>query len=200
MNLSKLLLVVSGALCGLSALNTEAKETMDTHQKATFGTGCFWCTEAVFERVDGVVDVTPGYSGGEVENPTYRQVCSGETGHAEVVQIEYDPGKVSFSDLLDVFWKAHDPTSLNRQGADVGTQYRSVIFYHDDEQKRLAEEAKEQLNDADVYGKPIVTEISPAHKFYQAEDYHLDYYRRNRNAPYCQFVITPKLKKLNMDQ
>jgi peptide-methionine (S)-S-oxide reductase len=175
------------------------ESTKTTHDLATFGAGCFWCVEAVFERIEGVVAVVPGYAGGQVENPTYKQVCSGETGHAEVAQITYDPSRVSYEKLLKVFWQSHDPTTLNRQGADIGTQYRSVIFYHDENQKELAEKAKRAVDASGVYPSPVVTEISPLRKFYAAEDYHQDYYDNNRNAPYCQVVIRPKLEKLGLE-
>lgn len=165
-------------------------------KKATFGAGCFWCTEAVFQRLKGVEKVVPGYSGGRRENPTYDQVCSGATGHAEVVQVTYEPEVISFEVLLEVFWKTHDPTTLNRQGADVGTQYRSVIFYHDDQQKELAEKYKNKLNEEKVFDNPIVTEISPIENFYDAEKTHQDYYNNNPAQPYCSFVITPKVEKL----
>ncbi len=165
-------------------------------KKATFGAGCFWCTEAVFQRLKGVEKVVPGYSGGRRENPTYDQVCSGATGHAEVVQITYNPGVVSFEELLEVFWKTHDPTTLNRQGADVGTQYRSVIFYHEDEQKELAEKYMKKLNEEEIFDSPIVTEVSPIENFYEAEKTHQDYYNNNPAQPYCSFVITPKVEKL----
>lgn len=165
-------------------------------ETATFGTGCFWCTEAIFKELDGVVSVTSGYSGGTVPHPSYAQVCTGQTGHAECVQIVYDPSKISYDELLEVFWKVHDPTSLNRQGADVGTQYRSAIFYHNDEQKQKAEKYKAELNKSGAYDKPIVTEITPFDKFYSAEDYHQDYYANNKNSnPYCSIVIRPKLDK-----
>lgn len=162
---------------------------------ATFGSGCFWCTEAIFELVNGVVKVESGYSGGTVPNPTYEAVCSGLTGHAEVVQIFYDSQKVTYPQLLEIFWKTHDPTTLNRQGADVGTQYRSVIFYHNNEQKKLAKEYKEKLNEAKVWDDPIVTEITQFKKFYKAEDYHQNYYDKNPYQGYCSFVITPKIEK-----
>ena len=165
-------------------------------KKATFGGGCFWCTEAVFLQLKGVESVKSAYMGGHVENPTYQQVCSGTTGHAEVIHIEYDPEKISFDVLLQVFWKTHDPTTLNRQGNDVGTQYRSVVFYHDDEQKRKAEDYKQKLNEANAYPDPVVTEISPASTLYLAEDYHQNYFARNPNQPYCRFLIPPKLEKL----
>ncbi len=164
-------------------------------QKATFGGGCFWCTEAVFQQVKGVEAVFSGYSGGKTKNPTYRQICSGTTGHAEVIQVHYDPKVISYEELLEIFWKTHDPTTLNRQGADVGTQYRSVIFYHDDEQKRLAELYKKKLDESKAFSNPIVTEISPFTEFYSAEDYHQNYYESNPAQPYCTFVIGPKLEK-----
>ena len=162
---------------------------------ATFGAGCFWCVEAVFQQLEGVVSVESGYSGGTVPNPTYRQVCSGTTGHAEVCQIRYDPTKVSYEELLEVFWKTHDPTTLNRQGADAGTQYRSVIFYHDDRQRELAEQIKRELDEAGIWSKPIVTEISPYRTMYKAEDYHQNYFRTNPNQGYCRAVIQPKVDK-----
>ncbi len=162
---------------------------------ATFGGGCFWCTEAVFERLNGVIKVESGYSGGTVPNPTYDAVCTGNTGHAEVIQITYDQSIISYEELLHVFFKTHDPTTLNRQGADVGTQYRSVIFYHDEEQKNIAENIKHELDSAKIWDDPIVTEISKFEKFYKAEDYHQNYYDNNSNQPYCSFVITPKLEK-----
>lgn len=173
-----------------------ASPISDKLEKATFGSGCFWCTEAIFQRLKGVEKVTSGYSGGKFENPTYREICTGTTGHAEVVQVEYNPAEVSFEDLLHVFWKTHDPTTLNQQGADRGTQYRSVIFYHNEEQHRLAEEYKKKLDASGAYNKPIVTEIAPIKKFFAAENYHQDYYNANGDAPYCQFVIAPKVDKL----
>lgn len=163
---------------------------------ATFGAGCFWCVEAVFLELKGVESVKSGYMGGNVDNPTYDQVCSGTTGHAEVIQIKYDPDVVSFDVLLQVFWKTHDPTTLNRQGNDRGTQYRSAVFYHSDEQKNKAAEYKKKLNDVKAYPDPIVTEITEASKFYVAEDYHQDYYNNNPFNGYCRAVIPPKLEKL----
>ena len=165
------------------------------YEKATFGTGCFWCTEAMFETLDGVQSAVSGYEGGQVKNPTYKQVCEGTTGHAECVEVTYDPSKVTYAELLEAFFRSHDPTSLNRQGADVGTQYRSVVFYHNEEQKRLAETAKAELDKAGAYGKPIVTEISPATTFYEAEAYHQSYFAQNPEQGYCAFVIAPKLDK-----
>ncbi len=165
-------------------------------QLATFGSGCFWCTEAVFQRVAGVEKVESGYAGGKVKNPTYKEICSGLTGHAEVIRLTYDPNKVSFEALLEIFWKTHDPTTLNRQGNDIGTQYRSVIFYHNEEQRNLAEAYRHKLDESGVFDRPVVTEISPATTFYVAENYHQDYYNLNGNAPYCAFIIQPKVEKL----
>ena len=167
----------------------------DNLKMATFGSGCFWCTEAVFERVEGVYSVVSGYAGGKVDNPTYEQICSGTTGHAEAIQITYSPDIISYDEILQIFWKTHDPTTLNRQGNDVGTQYRSVIFYHDDEQKQLAEKYKKELDASGAWKNPIVTEIFPLTKFYQAEDYHQNYYENNPNQGYCAFIIAPKLEK-----
>ncbi len=161
----------------------------------TFGTGCFWCSEAIFERVKGVVSAEAGYSGGEAPNPTYQQVSRENTGYAEVVQVVYDPEKISFEKLLEIFWKTHNPTTLHRQGADTGTQYRSVIFYHSPKQKQLAEAYKKKLDKAGIWPNPVVTEISPFRNFYAAEKYHQEYYRKNPAAGYCQFVITPKIEK-----
>ena len=165
-------------------------------QTATFANGCFWCTEAIFKRLNGVQDVQPGYTGGTKENPTYEQVCSGNTGHAEALQITFDPNTIAYETLLEVFWHTHDPTTLNKQGNDVGTQYRSAIFYHDDKQKELAEKSKEQLTEEKAFENPIVTEIVPLTIFYPAENYHKDYYDSNRFAPYCSVVIDPKVRKL----
>ena len=162
---------------------------------ATFGTGCFWCTEAIFQELDGVIKSTSGYSGGHVANPSYKDVCTGTTGHAEVIQVVYDPKKISYDELLEVFWKTHDPTTLNRQGNDVGTQYRSVIFYRNAEQKEKAEKYKAELDKSGAFDNPIVTEISPFTNFYAAEDYHQDYYNQNGSQPYCTFVIRPKVEK-----
>lgn len=164
-------------------------------QKATFGGGCFWCTEAVFLDLKGVSKVESGYSGGKVKNPTYREVCSGLTGHAEVIQITYDPSLISYESLLEVFWNTHDPTTLNKQGADEGTQYRSVVFYHDEEQKRIAELYKKQLDASHVFKNPIVTEISPLINYYPAENYHQNYFALNPQQGYCQYVIRPKVEK-----
>lgn len=165
-------------------------------ETATFANGCFWCTEAIFEELEGVISATSGYTGGTVENPTYKQVCTGETGHAECLQIVYDPLKITFDELLEVFWETHDPTTLNRQGADAGTQYRSGIFYHNQEQKEKAEKYKAELDKSGAFDKPIVTEITAFSKFYPAEDYHQQYFENNENSnPYCKIVIRPKLDK-----
>ena len=164
-------------------------------EKATLGSGCFWCTEAIFEKLKGVESAVSGYSGGQTQNPTYKEVCSGETGHAEVIQVTFDPSAISYSELLEIFWKFHDPTTLNRQGNDVGTQYRSVIFYHNEEQKKIAESFKSKLEESKVFSDPIVTEITKFDKFYLAENYHQDYYEQNKREPYCSFVITPKVEK-----
>ncbi|KQR69926.1 peptide methionine sulfoxide reductase [Pedobacter sp. Leaf176] len=158
--------------------------------------GCFWCTEAIFQKLKGVVAVKSGYEGGKVANPTYEEVCTGFTGHAEVLEITYNPMQITYKDLLEVFWKSHDPTTLNRQGADSGTQYRSVIFYHSQDQKELAEKYKTELNATNAYGKKVVTVIESAKPFYVAESYHQNYYKNNANAPYCRLVILPKLEKL----
>jgi peptide-methionine (S)-S-oxide reductase len=165
-------------------------------EKATFGAGCFWCSEAIFQRLKGVVSVVSGYAGGKVEKPSYEKVSSGDTGHAEVVQVTFDPAQITYEELLEVFWKTHDPTTLNQQGNDVGTQYRSIIFYHTIEQKELAEKWKEKLEQEKVWDKPIVTEIVPFDHFYSAEEYHQNYYNENKQAPYCQLVIDPKIEKL----
>ena len=168
------------------------KMTTDT---ATFGTGCFWCTEAIFQELNGVLKVTSGYSGGHVKNPTYEQVCGKGTGHAECVQVVYDPSVITFDELLEVFWKVHDPTTPNQQGADVGPQYRSVVFYHNDEQKKKTEDYKAELNKSGAFDKPIVTTLEKFDTFYSAEDYHQDYYANNATQGYCSYVIKPKLDK-----
>ncbi|CAN5186788.1 peptide-methionine (S)-S-oxide reductase MsrA [soil metagenome] len=163
---------------------------------ATVANGCFWCTEAIFKRLKGVSTVLPGYTGGEVKTPTYEQVCSGNTGHTEAIQITFDPDSISYETILDIFWHTHNPTTLNQQGNDVGTQYRSAIFYQGDTQKEIAEKTKKELEESHYYQDPIVTEITPLEKFYPAEDYHKDYYDNNRFAPYCSVVIDPKIRKL----
>ncbi len=174
------------------------KEPVTTEHKtdtATFGAGCFWCTEAQFQQLNGVVKVESGYSGGHTVNPTYHEVCTGTTGHAEVCNVYYDPAKISFDELLAAFWTCHDPTTLNRQGNDAGTQYRSIIFYHNEEQKTKSEAYKTQLNKEHAFSGDVVTAIEPFTKFYKAEDYHQDYYNENGSQPYCTFVIQPKLEK-----
>jgi len=178
-----------------SQKKTDPKPMSGKIEVATFGAGCFWCTEAVFLNVKGVQKVESGYSGGKIKDPSYREVCTGTTGHAEVTQITFDPTIISFEDLLEVFWNTHDPTTLNRQGADEGTQYRSVVFYHDESQKKTAEAYLKQLEASKVYKNPIVTEISPLTNFYKAEDYHQNYYALNSNQGYCQYVIRPKVDK-----
>lgn len=176
------------------ASTTTTKTTMTT-DTATFGAGCFWCVEAVFQRLDGVLSVQSGYMGGTIDNPTYKQVCTGSTGHAEVCQIVYNPSVVRYEDLLQVFWEVHDPTTLNRQGNDVGTQYRSAVFYHNPEQKSIAEQYKNVLSESKTWSNPIVTEITSASTFYPAEDYHNNYFNQNGNEPYCAFVVRPKVEK-----
>jgi peptide-methionine (S)-S-oxide reductase len=180
---------------GLPERSTNEMENVGNLQKATFAGGCFWCTEAVFQELKGVYKVTSGYIGGHVANPTYKQVCSGQTGHAEATEILFNPEEISFEELLEVHFKTHDPTTLNRQGADVGTQYRSGIFYHNDQQKAAAESIIAELTRAGVYANPIVTEVTPASQWYPAEDYHQDYYSQNPNQGYCAMVITPKIEK-----
>ena len=189
MNLKRTLAALLLCIATLSMGGTMEKRT----ETATLGGGCFWCLEAVYENVKGVKDVVSGYAGGHTENPDYRSVCTGQTGHAEVVQITYDPEVVSFEDLLEIFWTIHDPTTLNRQGADVGTQYRSVIFYHDEKQKEIAERSKERAQKR--FAAPIVTQIVPFTKFWPAEEYHQDYFRKNPYQGYCQAVVAPKVEK-----
>lgn len=201
------LLAMQAASCGarepqqsVSPPATSSSSASDSQQQlelATFGSGCFWCTEAVFENVKGVEKVVSGYSGGALENPTYKAVLTGMTGHAEVVQLAFDPDVISYADLLEIFWKTHDPTTLNRQGPDVGTQYRSVILYHNDAQKETATAYKKQLNEEHAFKDPIVTEISPFKKFYPAEAYHQDFYRLNSRHGYCTRYIKPKIRKFN---
>jgi peptide-methionine (S)-S-oxide reductase len=196
-----IILSIAGAFlhfsCGGTAITkpTMKEQSSTKLETITFGAGCFWCVEAVYQRVKGVHSVTSGYMGGKIKQPTYREVCSGLTGHAEVCQITYDPQVVSFETLLEVFWQTHDPTTLNRQGADVGTQYRSAIFYTNDAQKQAAENWKQNLNTKHVFPNPIVTEITAASTFYPAEDYHQDYFNQNGTEPYCQIVIKPKMDK-----
>jgi peptide-methionine (S)-S-oxide reductase len=184
------------SIFGTEDKRIEMSESNDAAlEKATFGAGCFWCVEAMFQDIKGVSSVVSGYSGGHVKNPSYMEVCTGRTGHAEVIQVTYDPDVVSYETLLEAFFLSHDPTQLNRQGADVGTQYRSVIYYHTKSQQMLAEEKKRQLNTAEAFGAPVVTEISAFDVFYPAEDYHQDYYAANPNQPYCSRVVGPKLEK-----
>jgi peptide-methionine (S)-S-oxide reductase len=212
----KLLLILTNFVTGLFALascanNENPNKTMSNltntavpaseiingieTDTATFGTGCFWCTEALFRELEGVLKVTSGYSGGHVANPTYEQVCEKTTGHAEVCQVVYDPKKITYDELLEVFWKTHDPTTLNRQGNDVGPQYRSVVFYHNEEQHKKAEHYKTELNTTNAFSNPIVTAIEPYKNFYSAEKYHQDYYNNNGTQPYCYYIIRPKLEK-----
>jgi peptide-methionine (S)-S-oxide reductase len=204
MKLLSIFVLLGLAGLGLFAMQSRQKQPSSTTSPAmttakldtaTLASGCFWCVEAVFQDLRGVSSVVSGYSGGSVENPSYEAVCTGRTGHAEACQITYDPGVVSFTDLLEVFWKMHDPTTLNRQGNDVGTQYRSAIFYHNDEQRKEAEAYKEQLDASGTFGAPIVTEITPFKNFYKAEAYHQNYFNENGAQPYCQFVIRPKVEK-----
>ncbi|MBD8489270.1 peptide-methionine (S)-S-oxide reductase MsrA [Echinicola sp. CAU 1574] len=175
---------------------TSVENIPDGLEMATLGSGCFWCIEAVYQNIRGISKIEPGYSGGHIENPSYQEVTTGTTGHAEVIQFLYDPKIISFQDLLEVFWATHDPTTLNQQGADVGPQYRSAIFYHSDSQKNTAIEFKKIIEDAEIYDKPIVTEITPFSNFYPAENYHFNYYESHKNQPYCQFIIRPKVEKL----
>ncbi|KAA0247448.1 MAG: peptide-methionine (S)-S-oxide reductase [Chlorobiota bacterium] len=195
-------LLAAFPVAGCGKTQVEKKKTGETmtfdstkYSVATFGAGCFWCVEAVFERLKGVEKVISGYTGGSVPNPTYKQVCEGNTGHAEVCRIYYNPELITYEELLEVFWQTHDPTTLNRQGNDVGTQYRSAVFYHDDKQKELAEFYKKKLDESAVFNSPVVTEIVPATQFYVAEDYHQNYFDENGTQPYCAFVIKPKVEK-----
>lgn len=176
-------------------INQENMNTMKT-DTATFGGGCFWCTEAIFRRLEGVQNVKPGYAGGVTKNPTYKEVCTDATGHAEVIQVVFQSDVISYTELLEIFFKTHDPTTLNRQGADRGTQYRSIIFYHHDEQRKLAQDIIQELNHAKIWDSPIVTEVEPLDVFYVAEDYHHDYFQNNGNQMYCRMVIVPKIEKL----
>ena len=191
--------------CNSKAQNNQAMQNQEHHstdgniQKATLGAGCFWCVEAIFEEVKGVKSVVAGYAGGDEQDPTYREVSSGTTGHAEVTRIVYDPSVVSFDQLLEVFWHTHNPTTKNRQGADVGPQYRSVIFYHNDEQKRIAEKSLKKTDNTDLWEDPIVTEVKPIKNYSKAENYHQNYYANNPNAGYCNVVIAPKLKKFRKE-
>ena len=169
---------------------------MTKSEIATLGGGCFWCVEAVFQRIEGVISVKPGYAGGNIKNPTYKQICTGNTGHAEVAKIEFDPSKITYAQILNVFWQSHDPTTLNRQGNDVGTQYRSVIFFHNESQEEIAKKSKIDADKSGYWDNEIVTEVTLLNNYYDAEDYHDNYYDNNPNQPYCLFVIKPKLDKL----
>jgi peptide-methionine (S)-S-oxide reductase len=189
------LFVIVLQACGQKSDKEKKQMKNNNLELATFGAGCFWCVEAIFQRVDGVEKVVSGYSGGHVKNPSYKEVCNGTTGHAEVCQLSYDPDEVSYDELLEIFWQTHDPTTLNRQGNDVGTQYRSVVYYHNEKQKELAEKYKAELDEADIYNDPIVTEISEFDKMYVAENYHQNYFNENGSQPYCSFVIQPKVDK-----
>ncbi len=207
----KTILVFIIVLCGVLAAQDRSLATnmagkiakgksMDTNfEKVTLGAGCFWCVEAIYQRLEGVEKVESGYSGGSVKNPSYEDVCTGRTGHAEVIQVTFDPKKISFKELLEVFFRTHDPTTLNKQGADVGTQYRSAIFYHTEEQKKIAEQVVKETNAAKIWDDPIVTEISQFVDFYEAEDYHQNYYNENSYKPYCMMVINPKLSKFRKE-
>ncbi len=198
-----LILLVSGCLIACARdkhetfKSTAAMTTPSTtpNDTATLGAGCFWCVEAVFSELKGVISVMPGYSGGSKENPSYEDVCSGNTGHAEVCQVVFNPAEISYSEILEVYWKTHDPTTLNSQGEDKGTQYRSVIFYHNPQQKETAEYYKRKLNESKAWDKPVITGIVPFVKFYPAENYHRNYYSLNPSQPYCTYVIQPKLEK-----
>ncbi len=198
LSLARFIILFSIVLFCINSTNAQtmkSQEMSNNTELATFGAGCFWCVEAIFSRVDGVLDVQSGYSGGQVKNPTYKEVCTGRTGHAEVCQLTYDPSKISYLKLLEIFWKTHNPTTLNRQGNDSGTQYRSAIFYHNEKQMKIATEMKDRINREGIWSDPIVTEIVLFETFYPAEDYHNDYYEKNSNQSYCSFVITPKIEK-----
>ncbi|MBS1650757.1 MAG: peptide-methionine (S)-S-oxide reductase MsrA [Bacteroidetes bacterium] len=177
------------------SMESSTSKTNQQTDTATLGAGCFWCVEAIFQKIKGVIKVESGYSGGTIKNPTYKEVCTGLTGHAEVCQITYNTSEISFDELLEVFWKTHDPTTINRQGYDSGTQYRSAIFYHSLQQKQMAQKYKDELNKNNTFDNPVVTEISPFINFYKAEDYHQNYYNQNGNENYCRLVIKPKLEK-----
>lgn len=192
----KLIFTLTILLMGMSGSDFKNDSNTET---AVFGAGCFWCVEAIYQRVTGVTDIESGYAGGHVQNPTYRQVTSGKTGHAEVIKLEYDPGVISYEELLEVFWHTHNPTTLNRQGADVGTQYRSAIFYLNEEQKKIAEKSLKKTDASDLWEDPIVTEITPLSNYSTAEDYHQNYFNNNPNAGYCSIVIAPKLAKFKKD-
>jgi len=202
MNSGRVSVVVSAALLGgaiAMSATAPSKSPSGTTAVATFGGGCYWCIEAVFERVEGVKSAVSGFMGGTRDNPTYEEVCTGRTGHAEVVRVEFDPAVISYEQLLEWFWAAHDPTQVNRQGADIGTQYRSVIFVHDAEQRRIAEASRDRLAKSGKLNRPVATAIEPAGVFWPAKESHQDYYRRNSSAGYCRAVIAPKLKKLGLE-
>ncbi|MDQ8179490.1 peptide-methionine (S)-S-oxide reductase MsrA [Pelagicoccus sp. SDUM812005] len=196
--IKRLALALGIHLLSSSLMANDPSESAEL-ETITLGAGCFWCVEAVYQRLEGVQSAVSGYMGGSVKNPTYKAVCTGTTGHAEVVQIKFDPKLTNLETLIDFFWEAHDPTTLNRQGADVGTQYRSAIFYENEEQRAIAEASKAKAMASGKFSRPIVTEISPASTFYVAEDYHQEYYELNKSYPYCRAVITPKLKKLGLE-
>jgi peptide-methionine (S)-S-oxide reductase len=194
------LIFFGGILTAQNSGTTKGNKRMEQKlEVATLGAGCFWCVEAIYQRLEGVEKVESGYSGGTAKNPTYEQVTTGRTGHAEVIQVTFDPAKLSYKELLEVFFKTHDPTTLNKQGADVGTQYRSTIFYHSSEQKAAAEQVKNETDAAKIWDDPIVTEIAPFVAFYKAEEYHQDYYNQNSYQPYCMMVINPKLSKFKKE-
>ena len=199
--LAAILVAVAAAACGGGDTTPEVRPISPTtpapsgSRLATFGGGCFWCAEAIFSRLDGVISVESGFSGGTLANPTYERVCDGDTNHAEVIQVRYDPAKVTYEQLLEVFWKTHDPTTPNRQGADVGTQYRSIVLWHDDEQRKTAESVKGALDESGAFAKPIVTEIVKYEHFWKADEHHEAYFARNPNAGYCRAVIAPKVEK-----
>ncbi len=201
--ISLLLLLFMGTFSVFAQSKSSKNKSMSTEstqlEKATFGAGCFWCTEAVFQRLEGVHSVVSGYAGGSIKNPTYREICTGRTGHAEVAQITFDPSIISYEELLYVLWRTHNPTTLNQQGADKGTQYRSVIFYHSEAQKQAAEKSKAETDASGLWQDPIVTEISEMPVFYEAEDYHQNYYNQNKRQGYCVYVIDPKIEKLNKE-
>ncbi|MBN2424479.1 MAG: peptide-methionine (S)-S-oxide reductase MsrA [Calditrichaceae bacterium] len=189
------LFLLFNVLSGQTKTNEKEMNMGSKSDTATLGAGCFWCVEAIFENLNGVEKVISGYSGGHVENPSYQEVCTGETGHAEAVQIQYDPAVISFEEILNVFWRTHDPTTLNRQGGDVGTQYRSAIFYHNEEQKKIAEKSKAEIDQSGLWEDPIVTEITSFTNFYKAESYHQNYFAENPDQAYCRIVINPKVEK-----
>ncbi|MEX0845572.1 MAG: peptide-methionine (S)-S-oxide reductase MsrA [Balneolaceae bacterium] len=193
------LFLTLGLILSLSSLSLFAQQKEKNLEKATFGAGCFWCVEAIYELVNGIEYVESGYSGGHVENPSYNEVTSGKTGHAEVARIHFDPDVISFEELLEVLWHTHNPTTLNRQGNDVGTQYRSVIFYHNEEQKEIAEKSLKKTDESGLWDDPIVTKIEPLKNYYVAENYHQNYFENNPNAGYCSYVIAPKVKKFKKD-